>query len=210
MRRNSWRTHARKLVAGAIGLITLLAPMASAPASASIERPGSRTPGYSFRLADGGTLTVNLPGTAPGGTRPPWLPCGLRDSGAKVIKTYARTRTRTPDEVDFPSGPARLRCGNSDFGYRHIVLRHRTEWLTNAALSEDNWLDLADFSINAALTDPDRVVYDWRNNATCFSRAIYLINNRTKQRAGTLVPNVVVGFTTLNVVTAIPKKQQCG
>src|SRR5512144_2795747 len=100
-------------------------------------------------------------------------------------------------------------CGSSRGGYRHIVERHRDEWRTNAARSEDTWLDLADFGINAALTDPDRTTYSPKNDAVCFSREIYLINNRTGQRAGTLTPNVVVGFTSLNVVTAIPKKEQC-
>jgi hypothetical protein len=212
------RSRARILVTAFLALTTLGFPALTAPASAGERRPPVDSSAQSWRipLRDRTGVGTAVPtnarlslAPAVGGTRPPWLPCGLNDPRTKIIKTYVRASSRSTDGTVFPSGVATLRCGDTKYGYRHIVLRHRDEWRTNAARSEDVWLDLADFSITAALTDPDRVTYDPRNDAFCFSREIYLVNNRTGQRVGYLIPNVVVGFGTLDVVTAIPKKEQC-
>jgi len=212
------RSQARILTTAFLAMTALGFPAMTAHASAGERRPSLDSSALNWRipLRDRAGTGTAVSASAPlslvpmvGGPRPPWLPCGPNDPRTKVIKTYVRPLSRSTDGTVFPSGAATLRCGNANGGYRHIVIRHRGEWRTNAARSEDIWLDLADFSITAALTDPDRVTYSPRNDAFCFSREIYLVNNRTGQRVGYLVPNVVVGFGTLDVVTAIPKKEQC-
>jgi hypothetical protein len=193
MRTIPWPSHAKiRYVSGVAALICLV-PSSTMPAFAAVW-----TPAPTARSS-----------WAVGAPHPPWLPCGFHDDRDKVIKIYSRPGLSASRGATFSPGPATLRCGSPEFGFRHILARHRNDWRAKASLTEDTWLDLADFAITAALTDPDRTVYSSRNNTFCFSRTIYLINNRSGQRAGTVTPNIIVGYGTLNVVTAYPSTEQC-
>ena len=127
----------------------------------------------------------------------------------KIVRTYERYRATAGGHF-MRGGKSNLLCGNTSFGYRHIVLRHRTEWEHSAILTGNNWRDVADFAISTVLGDPDMVRYQPRSRAFCFSRVIYLVNIRTNRLVGTKIPKVVVSETNKRVITAYPTNTQCG
>lgn len=176
-------------------------------ANASSSTPGEVE--YSWSLSPDRSRVVTVPRTPPDAFRQLWKLCGFRDPEDKIIRTFPRMRATSPDGVFFRGGVANLRCGNANFGFKHIVKNHLGEWQTNAALTGDQWRDLVDFAVAATLIDPDQTTYRSTNDGFCYSRQIYLINNRTGKTVSILTPNIVIGLTSLNVITAIPKHQQC-
>lgn len=111
-------------------------------------------------------------------------------------------------------GTTALRCGgpklseNPTWGYRHL-LKHSDQWSDKSALTQQNWRDVADYGIQWALKDPDKVTYRAENETFCFSRIIYLINKKTGRTVGHTYPNVSVSAGNKNVITAYPAGSQC-
>lgn len=108
------------------------------------------------------------------------------------------------------SGTSNPACGSSKWGYRHIIANHLSEWQSRAAEASENWRDTADYGIQWALKDPDRVRYRSSNDTYCFSRQIDLVNNRTGQVVDHYFHTVVVARVTKNILTAWPGSAQCG
>jgi hypothetical protein len=65
-----------------------------------------------------------------------------------------------------------------------------SQWEANASISGDNWRDLADDSMVAALTDPDLVNARHSNDTFGFQRQMYLY--RGSERVGTIETCTVV------------------
>ena len=107
------------------------------------------------------------------------------------------------------SGISNLACGSSAWGYRHIVANHLSQWEYRASEASENWRDTADYGIEWALKDADRIRYRSSNDTYCFSRQIDLVNDRTGQVVDHYFPNVVVARVTKNIITASPSSSQC-
>lgn len=147
---------------------------------------------------------VALGTAAPAAAALSWAPCGAFDDNGKVVEVYDRYRTNTPTGQYMAGGFSDLDCGSSNYGYRHIVDRHLSQWEAKAALTKQNWREVADFGINWALQDPDRTTYRSYNDTFCFQRLIYLVNTQTGQTAGTTQVAVVVARVSKNIITAFP------
>lgn len=139
-----------------------------------------------------------------------WGACGRSTADDKIVRTFNRIAV-TPSNggPKFAAGRSNLLCGNSSFGYRHIVKGHQTEWEQAAAPAGLNWRDIADFGIEWTLKDPDHITYNKKKGSYCFSRLIYLVNTRSNQTAGQKIVNVVVGAGNKRIVTAWPRNGQC-
>lgn len=103
-----------------------------------------------------------------------------------------------------PAGRADLQCGTSGYGYRHISREHRTQWEQKAALTRQNWREVADYGIEWAFFDPTRTVYRSSNDTWCYQRFLYLVNRSTGQTVGSMTVAAVVGRTNLRVITSFP------
>ncbi|WP_156371683.1 hypothetical protein [Microbacterium sp. Leaf203] len=102
-----------------------------------------------------------------------------------------------------------LRCGNANFGYFHIKARHEGDWQAKAAGTNQNWRDIADIGIDAALRDPVITKPRDSNDTTCYSRKIFLVNTQNNQTVGETIVRVVAGNRSNNIVTAFPSSGYC-
>lgn len=114
-----------------------------------------------------------------------WGACGISTPEDKVVAKYSK---------------ARLTCGNTGYGFRHIQTKHGEEWQGLAAIENRNWRDIADMAISKSLDTPDLVVP--QGARTCYSGQIYLVNHVNGQIAKTVEPTVIVDNGV--IVTAIP------
>lgn len=134
-----------------------------------------------------------------------WGACGVITSTSKVVRTY-----------DGVAGIRRvyLKCGGPkyssrpDWGYRHILARHRGDFENMAAGTAQNWREVADISIGGALRDP-QVRGGLVDGKRCFSRRIYLYNLRTGDQVRTRIVRVVFRASDNAIVTAYPSSKQC-
>lgn len=137
-----------------------------------------------------------------------WGACGIFTDNDKVVRSFPRKRIRAAIGGRLKGGTSVLRCGgpkiNPVWGYRHILKEHGDQWRQRAALTNQNWRDVADFGIKWALKDPARVSYRSSNNTFCFSRRVYLYNKRTGERVGHMTPRVIVAGVSKNIITAFP------
>jgi hypothetical protein len=133
-----------------------------------------------------------------------WAACGLFDKAHKLVRVFTRYRATATTGEYLRGGTSDLHCGSERWGYRHILRNHRTEWEQKAALERQNWRDLADYAIENALRDPDRVKYRSDNDTFCFQRLFYLLNRKTGRPAGTMTVSVVVAQDSKNIITAFP------
>lgn len=146
----------------------------------------------------------------PGDVQPlvTWAACGAFDSNTKVVRAFSRAATSGVSPY-MGSGTSNLACGSDAWGYRHIVGNHLSQWKYRASQARENWRDTADYGIEWALKDPDRVRYRSSNDTYCFSRLIYLVNKSNGKVVDTYYPNVVVARGTKNIITAYPSGSQC-
>ncbi len=79
------------------------------------------------------------------GTRPNWGACGTSTSEIKMV-------------YDF--GDIELKCGNADWGFRHIKVRHYNQFQGLARAGGLNWSDLVHWAIYYNVQDPDNVVVE--------------------------------------------------
>ncbi len=114
-----------------------------------------------------------------------WGACGISTPEDKVVAKYSK---------------ARLTCGNTGYGFRHIQIKHGEEWQGLAAIENRNWRDIADMAISKSLDTPDLVVP--QGARACYSGQIYLVNHVNGQIAKTVEPTVIVDNGV--IVTAFP------
>lgn len=101
-----------------------------------------------------------------------------------------------------------LRCGNADYGYRHIVSRHRTDFERLAAGTYQNWRDVADLAMDSISTDPDAAKLAGAGKG-CLSRVIFLRNLRTNQVVRPQIIRMFVRLSDNVIITTYPHGSQC-
>jgi hypothetical protein len=164
-------------------------------------------PGGSAPSAEVSRALAAQANSIPGATA--WGACGATTSHQKVARTFDQRSKATGGGYTIPYGNTYLRCGDSDWGYRHVFDRHMQDWKNKAALVNNNWRDTADFGIAWALYDPDKTLYRASNDTFCYSRLIHLVNKKTGREVGHYYANVAVSRIYHNVITAYPKGKQC-
>lgn len=188
-----------------VTVATLMAPSVEAAQSRPSPTPVAKNLAWRAELSP--TSSSSRAGST-SGVLQTWGACGAFDSNTKLIRTFTRAAT-TGVTPYLSSGTAALACGSSAWGYRHIVANHLSQWQARATLAGENWRDTADYGMEWALKDPDRIRYRSSNDTYCYSRLIYLVDERTGKVVGSYYPNVVVARVTKNVITAIPSSAQC-
>lgn len=130
-----------------------------------------------------------------------WAGCGIGVDPNKVVRTYDRSKI--------------LRCGNANFGYFHIKAGHGSnpansnDWMSKAAITGQNWRDVADIGMWAALSNPQVSYPKPANDTTCYSKLIYLVRLSDGKTVGNTYAQVVAGNRSNNVVTSYPATNQC-
>jgi hypothetical protein len=134
-----------------------------------------------------------------------WGACGLRTNDAKIIRTYTAV-----------AGIRRvyLKCGGPkysarpDWGYRHILWKHRGDFEGMARGTYQNWRDLADLGMESALIDP-AVRGGVVDGKRCFSRSITLYNRQTGAVVRKQIVRVVFKVSDQTIITAYPSSRHC-
>lgn len=123
---------------------------------------------------------------------PPYRPCGMSDE-RKSIGTY-----------DVQGGRrAFMVCGNREYGFEHIKGRHMNDWSNKALITGDQWMNLMDYSIEAALRHPEATSN--RDGKTCYARKIWMYDKRNGETTGNYFwNNVVVKDSNGDIITAYP------
>ncbi|WP_328387392.1 hypothetical protein [Nocardia sp. NBC_00416] len=123
---------------------------------------------------------------------PPYRPCGMSDE-RKPIGTY-----------DVQGGRrAFMVCGNREYGFEHIKGRHMNDWSNKALITGDQWMDLMDYSIEAALRHPEAT--SSRDGKTCYARQIWMYDKRNGQTTDNYFwNNVIVKDSNGDIITAYP------
>jgi hypothetical protein len=141
-----------------------------------------------------------------------WGACPtLNRAGAehKLVRRFDRATGVTATGVTMPAGPSDLLCGTDNYGYYHLVARHHAEWMQKSVLTNQNWREVADYSIAEALRSPKTITFRARNNTFCYSREISLIDKVRGVTVDVMHPNVVVRAQDGAVITVYPPRSPC-
>ncbi|MFR9752989.1 hypothetical protein ACL02S_18405 [Nocardia sp. 004] len=138
------------------------------------------------QLRQDSNILRHSPGT------PPYRPCGMSDE-RKHIRTY-----------DVQGGRrAFMVCGNREYGFEHIKGRHMDDWSNKALITGDRWMNLMDYSIEAALRHPEAT--SKQDGKTCFARKIWMYDKRNGEITGKYFwNNVIVKDSNGDIITAYP------
>ncbi|MDF9875990.1 hypothetical protein M2316_001316 [Cellulosimicrobium cellulans] len=170
---------------------------------------------YTLTVPRGDGLTVDtfdptaiplLPPRGEGGTSPTlpspqatWAACEVFDSNTKLVRTFQRVA-----RAGFSYGNTYLRCGSPNWGLRHVVDRHRTQWEMLAMMGgSSSWRTFADWAINEALRYPAHVWYESRND-TYVDKTEIQIRDRSGRVRDVKYSNVVVARVSKNIITTYP------
>ncbi|MEH3140081.1 MAG: hypothetical protein PGN37_07810 [Mycobacterium kyogaense] len=134
-----------------------------------------------------------------------WGACPLGGGDPdKVVRTFHRAPL--VDGVSaMPGGDSVLHCGNEKYGFYHIVNRHGQDWSNVAAErfpGTGNWRYLADYSIGATLSDPEKTVYNSKNDTFMVQRNIFRITEDGAVYSFTC--RVLVSASDGKIITAYP------
>lgn len=122
------------------------------------------------------------------GSRPNWGACGLFTSESKMVYDFGRIE---------------LKCGNPNWGYRHIKARHYNEFQGLARAGGLNWSDLVHWAIYYNVQDPDHVEGDG-----CRDRVLFLHDSNGRllwQQRFKLIYSASDG----RVITVYPSSSTC-
>ncbi|WP_345423525.1 hypothetical protein [Actinomycetospora chlora] len=133
---------------------------------------------------------------------PPWGACGRSTAEDKIVRQFSNGIT--------------LRCGGPlrdpapRYGYRHIQVRHQTDFQNMAFETGTfrNWRDVADFAAESIAADPD-VTAPAPADQTCLSRVVFLINEETGQKVRDQIVVMFIDALTRNINTVTPRDRQC-
>jgi hypothetical protein len=145
-----------------------------------------------------GVIAVFVAPTEVSAAAPPWGACGLN---AKPDKEVCKFSSHV------------LRCGGPkysrtpEWGYRHILWRHKADFERLAVGTNQNWRDVADLAMDHISSDADSVA-PADGGKTCNSRVIFLHDLQTNQLVR---QQIVVMITNAagNIITAYPSSKQC-
>jgi hypothetical protein len=129
---------------------------------------------------------------------PPWGACGISTDDNKLVRQFPVNQ-----RLNFY-----LRCGNEAKGYRHILLRHRTDFEAMAFGTNENWRDVADLAMASIASDPDQAI-PVGDGKGCYSRVLFLRNNRTNQVVRQQIFRMIVIIGTGEIISVYPHGQQC-
>ena len=90
-----------------------------------------------------------------------------------------------------------------------MVAGHSVEWTQKSVLANENWRQVADYSIAEALRSPISVTFRARNNTFCYSREVSLVDKVRGTTVDVMHPNVVVRAQDGAVITAFPSRNPC-
>ncbi len=135
-----------------------------------------------------------------------WAACGISDDRFKLVRNFPRAQGNAGTNV-LPAGSSDLHCGSENWGYRHILKNHRTQWEHDAIIVGRNWRDQADWAIEWVLRDPGVVTYRASNDTFCYSREVYLAKD--DKVVATRRPHVVIARESKNIITAFPANSHC-
>ncbi len=128
------------------------------------------------------------------------------------VDALGRLRAQTPESkivtryYATPRAYYYLRCGTADYGYRHILNRHRADFERLAFGTYQNWRDIADLSMDAISRDPD-AAKPAGDGKGCLSRVIFLKNIRTNQVVRQQVIRMIYRYRDNAIISAYPGSQ---
>ncbi|GAA4185280.1 hypothetical protein GCM10022288_07030 [Gryllotalpicola kribbensis] len=164
--------------------------------------PGNTNYGSPQGFGQGGVHTdATVKAIAPAN----WPACGYNVKESKLVHEYIRLRVRGGGGIEGTT--AALRCGTDKYGYFHILDAHMSQW-ASVTPSSLNWRDVANWSMDWILSDPDKATYNTSQQTWCFSRTVYLVKNN-KTVVATMTPHVGLGKTAQRIITAFPAGSQC-
>lgn len=130
-----------------------------------------------------------------------WAACGVFDKESKTVRTFKRSAVRSPI---IAAGNTLMKCGNEDYGYRHIKKGHQNDWANLAAITGSNWRDFSDWAINQCLTYPGSVVNNGKSNVYEFKAPIQIRDRRTNRVVSTKYCKVPISRSSKQIITAFP------
>lgn len=156
------------------------------------------------------TKTFNFAGITAGtpGERPLSV-CPL-DQSRGVHRVVARYHMDYPwgDSLGDPprlmaAGDIELKCGNENFGYRHIGTRHGTEFQQLAMGTNYRWWQILDMAIAKAATDP-LLTAPHPHQKYCAISELILYERRTREVIRKQKFRVMVSENNRHVITVFP------
>lgn len=134
-----------------------------------------------------------------------WAACGTFDKESKTVRTFSRNYV---SYLNLAAGNSPLKCGNNNYGYRHIKLRHSNDWGSLGGLVGSNWRDFADWSINQCLKWPSSVANNGTRNTYEFKAPIQIRDKRTWKIVSTKYCDVSISRgSSRQLITAFPSSK---
>lgn len=191
------RTRSASIAAGIIAIALCLVPSVAASAApysvSAVSSTGSVTPNPQ------GEYTATLNGVEFGGSVSALAAapgCSASDPATKRVNTWQRRN---------PSGVAKLECGNSSYGWRHIAAGKAQDWqnIINKYNLGTDWATFAKWNIGNTVGAPASAPYNSANQTYTYQAPLQ-IRNAQGQVVRTYTVKVPVGSTTERIITAFP------
>ena len=141
-----------------------------------------------------------------------WGACPVTNRASaerKLVRRFDRAPGVATGVVPMPAGTSDLLCGTEGYGFYHIEARHYPEWTQKSVKSNENWREVADYSIAEALRSPTSVTFRTGQNTFCYSRQVSLIDKVRGITVDVMYPNVVVRAQDGAIITAYPSRAPC-
>lgn len=202
MMKNSLRTRASgsaiKRTIAALGAIMMGGALVCAPsATYAGEQP-----------ADDWKVVVGDEVYDPSEIQPQASSCSSKMNSQTI--RYSAQLDYATDGSGLVPGVSRIRCGNEDWGLRHIDAGHGDGgdhgWrnIVNKYPIGGTWEDFMAFSFEAIVGDPSYATYRESNDVYRYTAPVKIINKGEVVR--TYHPLVVVAADSYNVITSYPRK----
>ena len=148
-------------------------------------------------------------------SKPPprvWAACPSINRAAaeqKLVRRFDRAPGVVTEVVPMPAGTSDLLCGTDNFGFYHVESRHYVDWNRKSIVTNENWRDVADYSIAEALRNPTAVIFRAANSTFCYSRQVSLVEKVRGIIVDVMYPNVVVRAQDGAIITAFRSGRPC-
>lgn len=101
------------------------------------------------------------------------------------------------------------RCGNRNYGHRHIFDNHHSEFAQKRHSLTSDRREVTDIGMTASINNSVVTKHRLSDDSTCYSRKLFLVNLQSQQTVGSVIVRTVVGNRSNNVVTAFPSSGYC-
>lgn len=123
--------------------------------------------------------------------------CNLRKNADHTVTWWTAKRT-----INYSGGRTDLKCGTDNVGYKHIKVRHQSEWNTRATEAGGGaWDDFMNWAVGATLAYPSATFIQTGQKA-CYTTPIQVYHDGRLVK--TWQTRVVVSTNNKVVITAIP------